>query len=182
MKNLCKIITKTGKVCKKYKQKNCESCFVHKTCSICFEQVSNQTKLNCGHFYCKNCISKWIYYEQNDTCPLCRTIVSDVEYNNAFEHCINTKLVSIMVFLEYTISDNSLINYIQEIVLDDTHFYNVTNWNIITDHIRQNDIMYNTFFNSPFFIFQTYVKFDENNESININGKNYVYSYKLNFI
>ena len=182
MKNLCKIVTKSGKVCKKYKQKNCENCFVHNVCSICFETCSKQTKLNCGHFYCQHCISKWVYYEENDTCPLCRTVVTNIEYNNAFYYCLYNKLISVMVFIEYNITDNELKEYIEDLVPYDNNFYNVTNWNLIVDYIKQNEIIYNKFFNCGFSVFHSYVKFDENNPGINVNGKNYVYSYKLKFI
>jgi hypothetical protein len=87
-----------------------------------------------------------------------------------------------MVFIEYNITDNELKEYIEDLVPYDNNFYNVTNWNLIVDYIKQNEIIYNKFFNCGFSVFHSYVKFDENNPGINVNGKNYVYSYKLKFI
>jgi hypothetical protein len=43
-------------------------------CSICFNPLKNPQKLEkCGHSYCTECISKWLYH--NDTCPYCRSPV-----------------------------------------------------------------------------------------------------------
>ena len=50
---------------------------LYNTCSICtrdfyYNELSNHdiVKLECGHFYCYECISRW--YLKNDRCPYCR--------------------------------------------------------------------------------------------------------------
>lgn len=46
-------------------------------CSICFESIHkyNQIKTECGHFFCRTCLSRW--YQRNITCPLCRKEIDD---------------------------------------------------------------------------------------------------------
>lgn len=47
-------------------------------CSICYNgYVSSGTKLRCGHFYHEQCILRWL--ETSNTCPLCRTHVSECD-------------------------------------------------------------------------------------------------------
>jgi hypothetical protein len=44
-------------------------------CSICLENVKDSVKLsNCGHIFCRECISQWVLTKK--TCPNCRTVVS----------------------------------------------------------------------------------------------------------
>lgn len=46
-------------------------------CSICFESIHkyNQIKTECGHFFCRTCLSRW--YQRNITCPLCRKEIDE---------------------------------------------------------------------------------------------------------
>ena len=121
-KKLCKVITKKGKICKKYCNKDSNTCCVHKEkeiCIICFDNLKITKKLHCSHKYCKCCINKWICIEQKTTCPICRTIVLYPEENDAFDFCINNKLLTTIVYYEFNISDEELIEYIQTIMICD---------------------------------------------------------------
>ena len=42
-----------------------------KNCIICFAYINKPIFLHCGHYYHKNCIIKWLDF--NDNCPQCRT-------------------------------------------------------------------------------------------------------------
>lgn len=77
------ICTSTGKQCKS-KSRTCiegkHKCLRHgstNTCSICLEEcgASGCVTTICKHRFHKNCIDKW----DNNTCPLCRTIIGDPE-------------------------------------------------------------------------------------------------------
>ncbi len=48
-----------------------EKCNNMTDCSICFENMKDNIKLNCGHIYCNRCIKKWLT-EKSNTCPTCR--------------------------------------------------------------------------------------------------------------
>lgn len=39
-------------------------------CTICFNIIIDEKKLECRHSFCIECIDKW--FQQHDTCPLCR--------------------------------------------------------------------------------------------------------------
>ncbi len=51
---------------------NCSKC----PCGICFENLTEATKLKCGHIYDKKCIRTWALYEYSKNarvlCPSCR--------------------------------------------------------------------------------------------------------------
>lgn len=40
------------------------------SCSICFNKIDNEYKLDCGHVFHESCIEKWI--NTNPSCPICR--------------------------------------------------------------------------------------------------------------
>lgn len=42
-------------------------------CPICYENKKS-VKLKCNHSICKNCISQWVY--KNNNCPMCREELS----------------------------------------------------------------------------------------------------------
>ena len=48
-----------------------EKCNELTNCSICFENMKDNIKLNCEHIYCNRCIKKWLT-EKSNTCPTCR--------------------------------------------------------------------------------------------------------------
>jgi ankyrin repeat protein len=43
-------------------------------CLVCYEELSTLIT-DCGHHYCRKCIFTWL--NDNNTCPYCRTIISD---------------------------------------------------------------------------------------------------------
>jgi hypothetical protein len=181
----CKSITKKGKKCKKYKQKNCDTCWNHKTpkdiCTICFEGCQNKKTLKCGHNFCINCISKWIYLEGKKTCPLCRAEVNYSEEYDAFEYCIDNQLISIFVQNQYIIDDQELIDYIKTFIDEDGHLYNRTNWNIILNHLKLDTRLYLKFLNIGYIISYTYVIYNYDEPGIIINGRSYIYNYQIIF-
>lgn len=53
-------------------------------CGICLQNVEIGTMLNCGHFYHKKCLSKWLNQgEGQKKCPVCRAVISFEEKKNA---------------------------------------------------------------------------------------------------
>jgi hypothetical protein len=85
--NPCRYKAKQGMFCKiHYKVsstynelKNDKSCVQKETCSICYDKDVD-CSLSCKHSFCKCCITKWL--KKNDKCPLCRTTVKDVDFEN----------------------------------------------------------------------------------------------------
>jgi hypothetical protein len=48
-------------------------------CSICWCNTKNSNRItNCGHYFHSECISHW--QKQNNTCPMCRTDISQLIY------------------------------------------------------------------------------------------------------
>lgn len=44
-------------------------------CSVCLEEMTSDQlicKLECGHFYHKDCILAWLNKTQKNNCPICR--------------------------------------------------------------------------------------------------------------
>ena len=60
----CCGITKSGKNCRKRKNKTDAFCSIHTLCIICLEQTRDETKLHCNHKFCKECIAKWLILER----------------------------------------------------------------------------------------------------------------------
>ena len=57
-------------------------CVIDDHCSICYEKIydfESYCKLNCSHYFHKNCIEKWITNTSSNSCPLCR---KEFEYTN----------------------------------------------------------------------------------------------------
>jgi hypothetical protein len=180
MKNLCKIITKSGKICKKYKEKNCNSCSTHKPkekCVICFENIYRRKTLQCSHNFCLDCINKWIYIEQKETCPLCRNLISEDEEYDAFEYCLQNRLITKYQSYKYFIINEELQNFLDDIVVSHSDYDHIE-WNTIINYIKTNERMYSLFLNSDHFIYISYHLFNEHRQGIN----NVVYEYTINFV
>ena len=47
-------------------------------CKICFTIKTDKIFLDCGHWLCRSCESKW----EEKTCPFCRTKYSNIENDN----------------------------------------------------------------------------------------------------
>jgi hypothetical protein len=97
----CKGTTLKGKRCKLI---SCSDfCYHHSPkpeCSICYETVVSEVKLDCNHSFCKNCIYRWLIETQN--CPYCRSEVNDcveevVKYgiSNKLLACVTDNIVDI---------------------------------------------------------------------------------------
>ena len=53
------------------------------SCSICLDDINGENMSNvdnCKHVFCFDCIKMWC--EDHDTCPVCRSIIDSVSYNN----------------------------------------------------------------------------------------------------
>ena len=49
-------------------------------CSICLNNFNNKISTTCLHFFCKECIRKWLL--KNNTCPMCRSNINKLNFNN----------------------------------------------------------------------------------------------------
>jgi len=186
MKNLCRKITLSGKRCKKYKENNCDGCYLHKTlpdCSICYETIHQPYTLSCKHTFCSRCISKWIYLKEKDTCPLCRSFTTIEEELFTFKYCENNSLISLFIINIYSISDPDIKNYLQQLKPDiNDHYYDFTNWNIIINSLRLNQEIHEKFLNINSYTDTYYIEFDSERSVKDVDGKSYIYNYKFNFI
>ncbi len=78
------------------------------TCTICIDEIiltnENTIKLECDHFYHKDCIDKWL--DKNDNCPICRKVteykIINNENENENENNINIPIIQ-NISLEYDI-------------------------------------------------------------------------------
>ncbi|GIZ36649.1 hypothetical protein CKM354_000011800 [Cercospora kikuchii] len=46
------------------------SSLVHDDCDICYQPMTEPTRLSCRHYFCLECIRSWL--DGNNTCPSCR--------------------------------------------------------------------------------------------------------------
>lgn len=77
------------------------TCHSHETCSICLDVIDNSFKSNCGHYFHKYCIDKWLNI--NNTCPICRKsyiIVKEISYNN---NSLNINIIIYIIYIIYVI-------------------------------------------------------------------------------
>jgi hypothetical protein len=89
--NRCSGKNQNGKCCKNKKMKYSDHCFVHsknEDCCICYEPINSVKKLDCSHFFCKDCIYKWIY--ETPFCPCCRTEVGYFDLMDSLDYSINS--------------------------------------------------------------------------------------------
>ena len=218
-KQICKTKTKKGKCCKKHCEFDSDCCNVHKpkeNCAICFNELKTlkkTKKLNCSHKFCNDCIFKWLYIEQKETCPLCRTTITYYEDLQAFEYCNDNKFITNIIYYEYTINHVELIEYIENVMICDyfydiyknphsynyihqdefnNNIYNQTSkinsyydhieWGTFISYLKLKPELYTQLILSTVFVYSYYQKFDENNQGITINGKSFIYNYKINLI
>jgi hypothetical protein len=186
MKNFCKTITKNGKRCKKYKQKNYNTCSVHKPkeeCIICLNNINNniQKTLHCNHTYCLDCISKWIYLEEKNTCPLCRNFINEIEQYDAFEYCLQSKIITKYISYELYIKNEELKLFLDDIIVPGS-IYDHIEWIMIINYINESTdklyLLYLLFLNSQIYNYISYRLFDEYQQGVN----NVVYEYSIYFI
>lgn len=48
-------------------------------CPICFANICNRVLITCRHMFCQICVER-VLNGGNQICPLCRSIIQDVEY------------------------------------------------------------------------------------------------------
>ncbi len=125
------VLKKTGLQCKR-KQKDNDFCYMHrkgvnsifldnnedKECSICLNIISeNEQKLECGHVFHKECISKW--FLRSITCPCCRVKVkSDIlEYYVAFDIILNCELLTYNFIINFNKNDDVTEEYMEYCIL-----------------------------------------------------------------
>jgi len=183
---ICKKRCKNGKICKRSKLKNQMTCLSHKEkedCVICFEKIKNNKSLDCQHTFCKPCISKWLYIEQKKSCPLCRNLVTNSELYDAFEYCLNENYIATVVYNEYYIESQELIDYV--FLKNTESFYsyiNETQWNEIINHIKLDEHILDLFINTEYIIRSNYIKAESDVDYTIINGRKFIYKFKFNLI
>jgi len=187
--NRCCAITNAKKVCKNSKSKGYIYCNIHNNekplCSICLDHYKRPKTLQCSHKFCLQCISKWIYLEHNETCPLCRNIVTGSEENDAFEYCYNTKLITKIVFYEYILdildtSNEVLVDFVTRVLNFDSD-YTYTEWKSFKEYLLTNPEMHQQFYSLPTIHYTYYQRFDENNQGIiDEHGRSVLYIFKIN--
>lgn len=64
--------------------KEIEKSEIHKEIESCFicEEADSTIYSDCGHFYCLPCITKWLGYYSNNSCPYCRTIITSANLSD----------------------------------------------------------------------------------------------------
>lgn len=99
------------------------------TCSICLDTIDNLFVTNCGHYFHKHCIDRWL--NTNDNCPLCRTINISVEevYNYTYTEEINNNNNTNNTNNTNNINNINIINNINYInhIHDTVALYNYLN-------------------------------------------------------
>lgn len=74
-----------------------------KVCPICFDVIEDDCSLlNCNHIYHSKCINIWL--KDNNTCPICRSIV-----NNKFYVKLNSNYLNIKDSLYLAVISNNYI-------------------------------------------------------------------------
>jgi len=90
-----------------------------KNCPICFQgfELNIQCITNCNHYFCIECLQKWIDRKRID-CPSCRQIIKEYKYNNINNKIIilqNEDIIQNYAYLE--IKYKKLYNFFKYILL-----------------------------------------------------------------
>jgi len=115
--NRCKLKRKYSDFCKTHEYQN-------ENCTICLNYTKNRITLNCGHFFCKYCIYRWMCANHN--CPLCRTPIND--------HILHSKTLTFGI-------RNKLLIFIDEVFIN-TMFLTKDEVDILENCVSLNQIMY----------------------------------------
>ena len=95
MNTCCNGVTTRNEQCKKAGKWNVNDkwyCSFHiskkkEMCSICLNHIIKAQYVNCGHYFHKKCITKWM--KINNTCPVCRIQFSRINHLNMFQSQLN---------------------------------------------------------------------------------------------
>ena len=79
------------------KERLLEKIFDEVKCTICTEVFMEPTSLNCGHIYCKFCLSAWRKQCDNDesmelNCPTCREKIQTEDHNLPMDNLIDAMM------------------------------------------------------------------------------------------
>ena len=79
------------------KERLLEKIFDEVKCTICTEVFMEPTSLNCGHIYCKFCLSAWRKQCDNDesmelNCPTCREKIQTEDHNLPMDNLIDAMI------------------------------------------------------------------------------------------
>lgn len=44
------------------------------SCTICLRLSEDPCIIPCGHIFCSNCLSRWLYHKNDSQCPKCRRV------------------------------------------------------------------------------------------------------------
>ena len=128
------------------------------TCSICLDTIDNLFVTNCGHYFHKRCIDRWL--NTNDNCPLCRTITTSVEevsnYTYTEEIYNNNNDTIIVNNIIHNINNIYNVNNVNNV----NHFYPIHDADALCDYL--NDLLFNMTINND-------VSSDTLNEVIAVN-------------
>jgi len=53
-----------------------------RTCSVCLNATQEDTNiciLSCSHVFCVGCIHQWVVQQRSRHCPMCRTVIDNVQ-------------------------------------------------------------------------------------------------------
>lgn len=124
------------------------------TCSICLDTIDNLFVTNCGHYFHKHCIDRWL--NTNDNCPLCRTINISVEevYNYTYTEEINNNnntnntnninninIINNINYINHIHDTVALYNYLNNLLsnirIDNTQFSRLNEAIAVNDMLEQ---------------------------------------------
>ena len=130
------------------------------TCTICIDEIiltnENTIKLECEHFYHKDCINKWL--ENNNNCPICREVTEykilnnknniniPIRENNSLEYNICLSCFTIGIYISTIflnpinlITLSSLISFINKNYFKTISITNSTDCDNYNDNYNDND-------------------------------------------
>lgn len=121
------------------------------TCSICLDTIDNLFVTNCGHYFHKHCIDRWL--NTNDNCPLCRTInisveevynytyTEEINNNNNTNNTNNTNNINNINCINHIHDTVALYNYLNNLLsnirIDDTQFSRLNEAIAVNDMLEQ---------------------------------------------
>ena len=111
MSSICKATTTKGFPCKCKAKQGSDYCGRHKDCfecPICYTTNKDKIITKCGHSFCKSCIDKWT--KSKNTCPICRTQLTETEEPKKVENPPSTTHLSIIVSMIRSLEEQGHID------------------------------------------------------------------------
>ena len=104
---------KNGQPCSKRCVRFCHWHTTDTICSVCMEQPIEPVSLNCEHIFCKSCIYRWMFTQNEPTCPMCRSTIVQPTRMESIEWGLSNNILDKTNVYLYRLTPFNYLKFIQ---------------------------------------------------------------------